>query len=261
LKISIITPTFNSQKTINENINSVLIQSYKNWEQIIIDNLSTDNTLSIIKKFNNDKIKIISEKDKGIYDAINKGILNATGEIISILHSDDLFFDKNTLTNVTSNFLNSEISTVYGNLLYVKKSNKNKIIRYWQSNNFKKGLFYRGWSPPHPSFFVKKTIYEEFGNYKIEFGNSSDFELMFRLLEKNQVSSKYIDKVLVIMRYGGASNKSLLNIFKQNLTILKILGIEKNYIKIIKFVYIKFKGRLKQFFTKPKRMIENDNNI
>jgi glycosyltransferase len=220
LKISIITPTFNSQKTINENINSILIQNYKNWEQIIIDNLSTDNTLSIIKKFNNDKIKIISEKDKGIYDAINKGIINSTGEIISILHSDDFFFDKNTLTNVT------------GNLLYVKKSNKNKVIRYWQSNNFKKGLFYRGWSPPHPSFFVKKKIYEEFGNYKIEFGNSSDFELMFRLLEKNQVSSKYIDKVLVTMRYGGASNK--------------------NYIKIIKFVYIKFKERLKQFFTKLK---------
>ena len=254
MKISIITPTFNSQKTIEENINSVLIQTYDNWEHIVIDNLSSDKTLSIIKKFNNHKIKIISEKDKGIFDAINKGILNSTGEIISILHSDDFFFNKDALTNVVNNFLNPEINVVYGNLLYVKKSNTDKILRYWQSNNFQKGLFYRGWSPPHPSFFVKKKIYEKFGNYKIEFGNSSDFELMFRLLEKNQVSSKYIDKVLVTMRYGGASNKNLLNIFKQNLTILKILGIEKNYIKIIKFVCIKFKERLKQFFIKPKKI-------
>lgn len=252
MKISIITPTFNSQKTIEENINSILIQTYDNWEHIVIDNLSSDKTLSIIKKFNNHKIKIISEKDKGIFDAINKGILNSTGEIISILHSDDFFFNKDALTNVVNNFLNSEINVVYGNLLYVKKSNTNKILRYWKSNNFQKELFYRGWSPPHPSFFVKKKIYEKFGNYKIEFGNSSDFELMFRLLEKNKVSSKYIDKVLVTMRYGGASNKNLLNIIKQNLTILKILGIEKNYIKIIKFVYIKFKERLKQFFIKPK---------
>ena len=252
MKISIITPTFNSQKTIEENINSVLIQTYDNWEHIVIDNLSSDKTLSIIKKFSNHKIKIISEKDKGIFDAINKGILNSTGEIISILHSDDFFFNKDALTNVVNDFLNPEINIVYGNLLYVKKSNTDKMLRYWQSNNFQKGLFYRGWSPPHPSFFVKKKIYEKFGNYKIEFGNSSDFELMFRLLEKNQVSSKYIDKVLVTMRYGGASNKNLLNIFKQNLTILKILGIEKNYITIIKFVYIKFKERLKQFFTKPK---------
>ena len=227
-------------------------QAISNSENIVIDNLSSDSTLSIIKRFNNHKIKIISEKDKGIFDAINKGILNSTGEIISILHSDDFFFNKDVLTNVFNNFLNSEINIVYGNLIYVKKSNTGKLLRYWKSNNFQKGLFYRGWSPPHPSFFVKKKTYEKFDNYKIEFGNASDFELMFRLLEKNQVSSKYIDKVLVTMRYGGASNKSLLNIFKQNLTILKILGIEKNYIKIIKFVYIKFKERIKQFFTKPK---------
>ena len=156
MKISIITPTFNSQTTIEENINSVLIQAYDNWEHIIIDNLSSDKTLSIIEKFNNHKIKIISEKDKGIFDAINKGILNSTGDIISILHSDDFFFNKDALNNVVNNFLNSEINVVYGNLLYVKKLNTSKILRYWQSNNFQKGLFYRGWSPPHPSFFVKK---------------------------------------------------------------------------------------------------------
>tara|TARA_B100000427_G_scaffold314958_1_gene308621 strand:+ start:3621 stop:4388 length:768 start_codon:yes stop_codon:yes gene_type:complete len=251
LKISIITPTFNSKNTIEENINSILFQTHHDWEQIIIDNESSDNTVNLVKKYNNNKIRIICEKDKGIFDAINKGISNSQGEIISVLHSDDFFSDKNTLTNVINSFQTSEVDVVYGNLVYVKKSNRDKIFRYWKSNNFTKGLFYLGWSPPHPSFFVKKKIYEKFGNYRIEFGNSSDFELMFRLLEKNQVSSKYVNKILVTMRYGGASNKNISNIIKQNLTIFKILGIEKKYFDIIKLVYFKLKDRLKQFFTKP----------
>ncbi len=251
MKISIITPTFNSKNTIEENINSILFQTHHDWEQIIIDNESSDNTVNLVKKYNNNKIRIICEKDKGIFDAINKGISNSQGEIISVLHSDDFFSDKNTLTNVINSFQTSEVDVVYGNLVYVKKSNRDKIFRYWQSNNFTKGLFYLGWSPPHPSFFVKKKIYEKFGNYRIEFGNSSDFELMFRLLEKNQVSSKYVNKILVTMRYGGASNKNISNIIKQNLTIFKILGIEKKYFDIIKLVYFKLKDRLKQFFTKP----------
>jgi len=261
LKISIITPTYNSGKTIEENIRSVLEQKYHNWEQIIVDNHSSDKTLSIIKKFNSSKIKIMSEKDKGIYDAINKGIFNASGEIISILHSDDFFSDNDTLTQINNVFLNSDTDSVYGNLLYVKKNNKNKILRYWKSSVFKKGLFYIGWCPPHPSFFVKKKVHEKLGDYNIKFGNSSDFELMFRLLEKNNISSEYIDKILVTMRYGGASNKNLLNIIKQNFIILKILGIEKNFMKIIKFLYFKLKERLKQFFIKPKKINENDYSI
>ena len=131
MKISIITPTFNSKNTIEENINSILFQTHHDWEQIIIDNESSDNTVNLVKKYNNNKIRIICEKDKGIFDAINKGISNSQGEIISVLHSDDFFSDKNTLTNVINSFQTSEVDVVYGNLVNVKKSNRDKIFRYW----------------------------------------------------------------------------------------------------------------------------------
>ena len=208
MKISIITPTFNSQETIEDNINSVIEQDYDNWEQIIVDNLSEDKTLDIVSKFQGNKITIISEKDKGIYDAINKGISKAKGDIISILHSDDFFYDNTSLSSISNCFLNHEINIVFGNLIYVQKSNKEKILRYWKSNQYKKGSFFIGWSSPHPCFFARKKVYDEFGNYNISLGNSSDFDLMFRFLEINKINSKYIDKTLVTMRYGGSSNKN-----------------------------------------------------
>ena len=253
MKISIITPTFNSQETIEDNINSVIQQDYDNWEQIIVDNLSEDKTLNIVSKFQSNKTTIISEKDKGIYDAINKGISKAKGDVISILHSDDFFYDTTSLSSISNCFLNHEISIVFGNLIYVKKSNKEKILRYWKSNQYKKGSFFKGWSPPHPCFFAKKKVYDEFGNYNINLGNSSDFDLMFRFLEINKINSIYIDKTLVTMRYGGASNKNFGQIIGQNLVILNILGINRNFFKIIFFIFFKFLNRLKQFLNKTKR--------
>ena len=186
-KISIITPTYNSSKTILDNLNSISKQSYKNWEQIIIDNKSNDETLDIIKKKNNKKIKIVSEKDKGIYDAINKGIKLAKGEVISVLHSDDLYNDKNVLKSVITKFSNKNIDIVYGNLIYVNRDNLNKIIRFWYSGWFKKGSFLKGWSPPHPAFFVKKKIHYKNGFYKTNIGNPADLELMYRFFEKKKL--------------------------------------------------------------------------
>jgi len=253
LKISIITPTFNSQETIEDNINSVIEQDYDNWEQIIVDNLSEDKTLDIVSKFQGNKITIISEKDKGIYDAINKGISKAKGDIISILHSDDFFYDNTSLSSISNCFLNHEINIAFGNLIYVQKSNKKKILRYWKSNQYKKGSFFKGWSPPHPCFFARKKVYDEFGNYNTSLGNSSDFDLMFRFLEINKINSKYIDKILVTMRYGGSSNKNFGTILSQNVVILNILGINRNFFKIVFFIFFKFINRLKQFFNKTKR--------
>ena len=253
MKISIITPTFNSQETIEDNINSVINQEYDNWEQIIVDNLSEDKTLNIVSKFQNNKITIISEKDKGIYDAINKGISKAKGDIISILHSDDLFYDNTSLSSISNCFLNHEINVAFGNLIYVQKSNKEKILRYWKSNQYKKRSFFKGWSPPHPCFFARKKAYDEFGNYNISLDNSSDFDLMFRFLEINKIKSKHIDKTLVTMRYGGASNKNFKTILSQNIIILNILGINRNFFKIIFFIFFKFINRIKQFFNKPKK--------
>tara|TARA_Y100000590_G_scaffold466600_1_gene642589 strand:+ start:5505 stop:6266 length:762 start_codon:yes stop_codon:yes gene_type:complete len=252
LKISIITPTFNSQETIKDNINSIIQQDYENWEQIIIDNISKDKTLNIVSQFNNNKITFISEKDKGIFDAINKGILKASGDIISILHSDDFFYDNTSLSNIINCFINNQTDIVYGDLIYVQKSNKEKILRYWKSNQYKKGIFFKGWSPPHPSFFVKKKVYEQHGNYNISLGNSSDFDLMYRFLEINKIHSIYIDKIIVSMRYGGKSNKNIKTILSQNLIIFNILKINKNIFKIISFIFFKLINRFKQFLKIPK---------
>jgi len=250
-KITIITPTFNSAKTILANISSVKKQKYKNLEHIIIDNNSDDQTVNLIKKSSHKNIKIISEKDNGIYDAINKGIKLAEGEIISILHSDDIYYDNQTLLRVVEIFKEKKIDIVYGDLLYVSKNNLNKIIRYWKSIQFRQNLFEKGWSPPHPSFFVKKRIHNKFGYYNTKIGNSADIELMYKFLELKKVNSRHISKVLIKMRYGGKSNNNIIEIIKQNIQILKFLNL-KDPIKIIKFIYFKIIDRVLQFIKKYK---------
>ncbi len=247
-KITIITPTFNSASSILTNLNSILKQDYRNWEHIIIDNKSTDNTIDlIIKNSLEKKIKIISEKDSGIFDAINKGIKYSKGEIISILHSDDFYSNKKVLSSVVKSFEDNDVDIVYGNLIYVRKKNIKQVIRYWKSGNYYEGSFYKGWSPPHPSFFVKKKIHLKFGNYKTNFGNSSDFELMYRFLELRKIKSKFINKVLVNMMYGGKSNSSFSEILNQNIQILKILKIQNKILKILNFIVFKLLNRFKQF--------------
>ena len=157
MKISIITPTFNSENFISSNINSIKIQTYNNFEHIIIDNKSKDKTLEIIKNEGKNS-KIISESDNGIYHAFNKGITLATGDVISIINSDDYLADDKVLENVISVFNSHDIDIVYGNIKYVKRDNKNKIVRFWRSSTYIPKMFYLGWSPPHPSFFVKKKF-------------------------------------------------------------------------------------------------------
>ena len=253
IKVSIITPTFNSGSTISSNLESVFKQSYKNWELIIVDNLSQDQTLNIIKRYDKKKIRVFSGKDKGIYDAINKGIKNARGSIISILHSDDFYYNKSSLLNIVNAFNQSQVDVVYGNLIYVKERNINNILRFWKSRKFKKGDFNKGWSPAHPSFFVKKNIYKKLGNYRINMGNASDFELMYRFLEKNDVKNKYINKTLVTMRYGGSSNKTIYNILNQNLRIISVLNINFNILKLCNFLFSKLFERLSQFIKRPNK--------
>ena len=248
-KITIITPTYNSAKTLTTNIQSIQNQSYTNWQHLIIDNVSVDKTIEIINTNYDSRRKIISEKDNGIYDALNKGISLADGEIISILHSDDIFFDNNTLMEVINKFENYNTDIVYGDLIYVKKNNLNKTLRYWKSNKYEFGLFDKGWSPPHPAFFIKKEIHDKLGLYKNNIGNSADIELMYRMLEKHKISNQYLNKILVKMRYGGKSNNSLFQIFRQNLQILKFLNL-KNPFQICLFIYLKIKNRISQFFKK-----------
>jgi glycosyltransferase involved in cell wall biosynthesis len=248
MKVSIITPTFNSAKTIQSNLDSIKAQSFKDYQLIIIDNNSEDETLEFIKKNNITNIKFLIEEDLGIFDAINKGIKISHHEIISVLHSDDFYNNENVLKDVVEAFneqMNNDI--VYGDLMYVKKENIDINLRYWKPGIYRKGLFFKGWHPPHPSFFAKKKLFENYGYYDLNNGNSADVELMFRFLNTHNLKFKYLNKTLIKMRYGGASNKDVFSIIKQNVQIIKFLKIHRNIYKISIFILYKILDRLKQF--------------
>jgi len=236
MKISIITVVRNNASTIKDTIDSVLKQTYSNVEYIVIDGSSTDGTIEIIQGYKKYIKKFISEKDKGVYDAMNKGINLATGDVIGLLNGDDVYFDETVLQNVANAFKKNESDCVYGDLYYVERNNLDEIVRYWKSSKFKKGSFARGWHPPHPTFFVKKEVYSKYGLYDIEMKVSADFDLMLRLLEKYNITSHYLPTILVRMRTGGMSNKTIKNIIISNQSILR--SFDKYKIKINKFMYL-----------------------
>ena len=249
--ISIIIPTFNSSQTIQNNLDSIKKQTYLNYEIVVIDNNSTDDTITLIKKNNFKNIKTIIEKDSGIYDAVNKGILNSTGDLVSILHSDDIYNHNDVLKNVVNAFSQKKnIEIVYGNLVYVKNNDINSVLRYWRPGKFKNDLFLKGWHPPHPSFFAKKKLFNSYGLYNGKIGNSADVELMHRFMQIFKINFYYLNETLVKMRYGGKSNKNIMSIIRQNLEIIKFLNIQNSLYKIIIFFSYKFIDRLKQFIVK-----------
>ena len=225
MKISIITATFNSGKFIESCIKSILKQNYKKFEIIIIDGLSTDSTIKKIKtlldKHNN--IKFFSEKDLGIYHALNKGIEKANGDIIGFVHSDDLLYNKNVLSNIIDVFKNSNIDGVYGDLQYVEKQNTNKVIRYWKSKDFKPNLINKGWTPPHPTLYLKKKVYEKHGFFDLNYKISSDYDFMTKIFMDNTFNFKYIPKVITKMRVGGISNKNIKNVLIKTFEDYKVI--------------------------------------
>ena len=225
MKISIITVTKNSDEFIYSCLHSVKKQTYQNFEHIIIDNVSTDNTLSIIKKnFNSSKYLIKSEPDLGMYHGMNDGIKNSTGELIGFLNSDDFYTNDNVLSKVI-NFLkyNQNYDGCYSDLLYVDRKNIKKKIRFWRSSRFEEGSFAKGWSPPHPTLFLRKKTYKKYGIFDTSFKCASDIDLMMRLMEVHKVKLKYMPEIHVTMRYGGASNQSLKRVFLQNIEIFRSL--------------------------------------
>ncbi len=214
LKISIITITYNSAQTVEQTIQSVLNQSYKNVEYIVVDGESTDETLSIIEKYKNKISNVISEKDNGLYDALNKGIALATGDVIGILHSDDFFIDNNVLQHYANVFTTTNTDAVYSDLYYVDKTNTNNITRKWKSGNYKPNSFLFGWMPPHPTFFVKRELYKKYGNFNLQLTTAADYELMLRFIHKQKINLAYLPQYSIKMRVGGKSNitiKSRLN--------------------------------------------------
>jgi glycosyltransferase involved in cell wall biosynthesis len=207
LIFSIITVCYNAELTINRCISSVISQKYKNVEYIIIDGGSTDNTLNIIDQYKQHIAIIKSEPDKGIYDAMNKGIKLATGDIIGLINADDYFADDTVLNDIEAGFIQQNKDIIYGDLDFVNESGK--IIRKWRSGNYSNGVFNWGWMPPHPTFYCKRRLFEQIGYYSLNYGTAADYELMVRFMHLNRIEAFYVKKVIVKMQIGGASNDSI----------------------------------------------------
>jgi glycosyltransferase involved in cell wall biosynthesis len=207
LKFSIITVNFNGAETLEQTIQSVLAQDYPHLEYIVIDGASKDRSIEILEKYAS-KITYISEKDAGIYDAINKGLKRATGDIIGFIGADDFYPSIDVITEVAKAFESKKTDAIYGDKQYVNADNLSKIVRYWTSGEYDKQNWLSGWMPPHLSFYLKKSAYETYGYYKTDFTCSGDYELMLRMLYKNNVSVAYLPKVIMTMRNGGTSTAS-----------------------------------------------------
>jgi len=248
MKVSIVTATNNNKDCIERCINSVLSQTYKDIEHIIVDNLSSDGTMDIVHRYEPRIAKIISERDSGPYDAMNKGIRAATGEVVALLHSDDMYSSNDVIKEAVEVFIKHKVDSLYGDLLYVGKCDTNKVIRYWKAGTCSRRLLRKGWMPPHPTFFVKKAIYEKYGHFREEFRISADYELILRFLYKEQISTYYIKKVLIKMSVGGQSNRNIFLVTKKTLEDYRISRIYK----ISPFaVLVKNLRKIPQFFNKP----------
>ncbi len=217
MKVSIITIAFNSADTIEDTIKSVAGQDYPNIEYIVIDGASKDDTPKIIEKYNEAIDYSVSESDKGIYDAMNKGVRAATGDIIGILNSDDFYADQKVISDVVRAFkATPDAQALYADLVYVNREDISKVVRYWEAGAYKREKFRKGWMPPHPTFFVRREQYEQLGLYSLELKSAADYELMLRFLYKHESKCIYLPRVITRMRLGGESNVTVKNRIRAN---------------------------------------------
>jgi glycosyltransferase involved in cell wall biosynthesis len=216
MKVSLITVSYNSEDTIEETFLSVFSQKDVDLEYIVIDGGSKDNTLAIIEQYKDRIDYFLSEKDKGIYDGMNKGLKMATGDVIGILNSDDVLAGETILSDVVGAFEQTNADGLYGDLVYVNRDDLFKVTRKWVSGNYKDGDFKKGWMPPHPTFYVKRDVYERYGVFNLNFSSAADYEIMLRFIHKHKIRVAYLPKVMVKMRQGGKSNASLSNRLKAN---------------------------------------------
>jgi len=235
MKISIITVCFNAEKTIEDTIRSVLAQDYPEIEHIIIDGASTDGTMAVIERYRDRIATIVSEPDRGIYDAMNKGIALASGEIVGILNADDFFLHPHVLSTIAGAFSDEEVGAVFADLVYVKPDNLDKTVRRYRSNRFHPGKFAFGWMPAHPTFYLRRDYYERYGLYKTDYKIAADFELLIRMLYRHKVHYVYIPEVLIKMRVGGVSTRSFKSTLVLNREIVRACrenGISTNVFKV-----------------------------
>jgi len=239
MKVSIITAVYNGEEHIRSCIESVLGQDYPDIEYILVDGASKDNTLEIIYSYGSRITHVISELDCGMYDAMNKGLRVATGDIVGILNADDFYANPNIITEVVNEFKRSGADSLYADIAFVSKDNLDKVLRYYSSASFQPWMFRFGYMPAHPSFFLKREMYEKHGLFKTDFKLCADFDLLVRLYHTQKITFTYLPKMVVKMRMGGKSNQSLKNIMLLNREILRGCienGISSNII----FIYLKY---------------------
>ncbi len=248
MKISIVTAVLNSVGTIADAISSVQSQSNNDVEHVIQDGGSNDGTLDVIKGFENSMTHLVSERDKGIYDAINKGISRATGEVVGLMHSDDFFAHDGVLERVAQAFQDPQIDGVYGDLDYVSAIDTNKVVRHWRSGPYRRELLSRGWMPPHPTLYLRREVFEKWGLYDPEFQISADYDAMLRYLWTGNARLAYLPEVLVKMRVGGESNRSLGRIARKSRE--DYLALRRNGVGGFATLVRKNTNKLKQFIVR-----------
>ena len=248
MKISIITVCYNSEVTIENTLRSVATQTYPYIEHIIIDAQSSDGTMDIVNHYRARLTHVVSEPDRGMYDAMNKGLNLATGDVIGFLNSDDVFADNTVLEQVAEAFSKKGVDACYADLVYVDKENMTKVTRYWKSRPYEDGLFEKGWMPAHPTFYARRWVYEKYGKYDLAYRRQSDFELTLRFLAVHKINTIYIPKVLVRMRSGGAS-RGVWHILEGNIESYR--ACRKHSLNVTPlFIAKKIISRVPQFFRR-----------
>ncbi len=249
MKVSIITVCFNSAGTVEDTIRSVCEQEYEPVEHVIVDGGSTDGTVEIVKRHNGRIKKFISEPDEGIYDAMNKGLHLAQGEVIAFLNADDVYAAPTVVPDVVAALHADHTDGVYGDLVYVGRRNTNRIVRYWRAGEYQPRAFHSGWVPPHPTFFCRRALYHEFGGFNPRYRIAGDFELMLRLIEKYRIHVQYIPKPFVRMRAGGRAN-TLRGIIQGNREIIQ--AFHRNDMAFPPAFFVtKFFRKARQFVRRP----------
>ena len=246
-KISIITVSFNSAQTIADTLKSVASQSYPNIEHIIVDGASTDQTMNIVADFPH-VAKSISEPDEGIYFAMNKGLAMASGDLVGILNADDLYADNEVIAKVAADFKDPAIDATYADLVFVDREDVSKVFRTWKSGPFKRSSMFNGWMPPHPTFFVRRSVYQRHGHFNTILRSAADYELMLRFLVKHEINLSYIPDTIIRMRQGGKSTASISNRIKANLEDRKawrMNGLKPHFFTLI----LKPLRKIKQFIS------------
>ncbi len=248
MKISVITAVFNNRKTVGAAIDSVLSQTDVEVELIVIDGGSTDGTLDVLRTYDDRLGVLVSEPDRGMYDALNKGIQLATGDVVGFLHSDDLYAHERVLARIAAAFAAPEVGAVYGDLLYVSKNAPGVVVRYWRAGEFSQRRLGYGWMPPHPTFYVRRSVYQRLGAFDLRYRIAADYDTMLRFLGKGLVCAEYIPEVMVKMRLGGASNRSFANIVRKSHE--DYLALRRNGVGGLGALAWKNLSKVRQFFAR-----------